>query len=169
MNEWIAFGGSVVGGGLGAVIIGFFLNKKLEGVKSNIRIKEKISNYQYKIYTEMWSQLADLQTSVNQLWAKVDNKSIKNFSKQIQSTKEEIERKRIILTEEESTSLQDILAVLENYKLGKRKIVELSTLNRANHNEDINETINANKDSKDRLKNQLDTILKRFKNKLGLE
>lgn len=181
MNEWVAFGGAIIGGGIGAAIIsGIFNNinnKTIERLKDDLqkssKKEERVSETQFKLYNDLWVSISDLYIYVEKLFKKIEISDLADFAKTIIEVRKSIEHGRLFLSKKEYDGLSEILNAFEEYKIGKdlliRKYASGTVIPRISLQEQsaIWQIIQ-NKRKFSEIKNLKNSILKRFKKKLEI-
>ncbi len=134
-------------GGLAFVIAGissFFANKIAERKLEELKIKHskeielyrtqleiartsfaRYSEQQFTSYNQLWSSLFDLKTRGDQLWKLANDQNFHPFIKQLKETQEMIERNSLFIEDDHYEQLQQLLKMLSEYELGKKRLIEL--------------------------------------------
>ncbi|XRG77041.1 hypothetical protein V5E38_14425 [Rossellomorea sp. GAMAL-10_SWC] len=119
-------------------------SKKLEEVKlnyqKNIEIHKtalldvaRYSEYQFKLYNELWASLYDLKHSADELWTLADTSNLKNFAQQLNDTKKKIGQNVLLINEVDYIALMDIIETFEKFRIGKVDLISFRN-KRINHN-----------------------------------
>ena len=133
-------------GGAGGIILGFsnffgrlFVKRCEEKVKAKFQmeidkyhnqleiIKEttlRYSSKQFYLYCKLWSSLYDLKLLGDDLWEKANPIRLEKFSKQLKTTKSEIEKASLFIEEVHYKELVKILAHFSEYKIGKGRLID---------------------------------------------
>lgn len=144
--------------------------KELESHKTGLQTVARYSEYQFKLYNELWFSLYDLKSHAEDLWEHASNTNLKKFVKQLKETRKKIEQNILLINEEHYVSLIEIIATFENYKLGKVELINyrsrqiegnIHTIGR-----DELEFINFNVHFKDEYIELVDRIAREFKRTL---
>ncbi len=117
---------------------GFWLNRILERAKSDLAAardrQQRISDAQFKLYTEVWSNLQDLKTAGDRLWERCTPQTLSPFVTALVAAGLAIDRGRLILTKTHYDRLQQILRIFENFRLGKTRLIDLQSRQDFEHN-----------------------------------
>jgi len=136
-------------GGLGAIIAGFsawFGNlwagriiekdkarhaKEIDQYRMQLDLsKSIISRYnerQFEAYNQLWTSLFDLKILGDALWKRANITNLKNFSKQLRSTKDMVGRMSLFIEDEHFAQLNQLLIEFSEYRLGKQRLIDLRT------------------------------------------
>jgi hypothetical protein len=103
--------------GLGSTVLG----KKIDSISND---KGKIKDKRIDLYERLWVDLIDLKDIMNELWVKLDEPTFNKYVEQLKKTKKIINSKRIFLEKKEYLEIKKLLETLENYQIGKKKLLE---------------------------------------------
>jgi len=98
--------------------------KKTELEKSK-SIFLRYSEHQFNLYNELWKSLCDLNHIGEELWERAEIQKVKDFSKQLKTTKLTVE-KSALLTED--NHYKDLIKILDNFgkfEFGKMTLISL--------------------------------------------
>ena len=131
------------------------------------------SNAQFKLYTELWNTLQDLKSIGDRLWERVSPNEVELFSKVLIEAQIAVNRGRLILSEEHYLKLITIFKSFNNYRIGKKRLLEIRSKQewqeniRISSEKNIHKQIISNRKNKENYDNLLDEILINFKKTLG--
>jgi hypothetical protein len=151
--------------------------KQIEFLKSELSILKEISlrntNSQFKLYTELWNTLQDLKSIGDRLWEHAPLNEVELFSKVLQAAQIAVNRGRLILSKEHYLKLMSIFKSFNNYRIGKKRLLEIRSEQewkksiRILSENNIHQQILSNRKNKKDYDNLLDEILMNFKKALG--
>ena len=151
--------------------------KQIEFLKSELATLKEISlrksNAQFKLYTELWNALQDLKSIGDRLWERVSPNEVELFSKVLLEAQIAVNRGRLILCEEHYLKLISIFKSFNNYRIGKKRLLEIRSEQEWKENigilseNNIHQQILSNRKNKKDYDNLLDEILMNFKKALG--
>lgn len=105
--------------------------KEIESYKAALSLfKEttlRYSGQQFELYNQLWTSLCNLKSSADLLWSDTTRPNLVNFSKQLKSTIDEVEKSYLFIEEKHYTELSKLLNEFENYELGKRKLIQFQS------------------------------------------
>lgn len=143
----------IIGVAIGTYI-GYLFNKRF--LKYNL-----FTETQFKLYNSLWASLVELRSKMDELWDLANEEKLLAFSKTLKKVLEEIEKNRLLLNETDYQNLKRILA-LNNFKIGKKKIIELRLREDVDINS-INELIEQNRKNREDYLNLLKKLYGDFK------
>ena len=140
-------------------------NNTIENYKLELDIlKEtslRYSNRQFELYNDLWHSLYSLKLSADILWEKANMKNLKEFSRQLETTINEIEKSYLFIEEEHYQKLMSLLKQFGEYEFGKTKLIELYRQDSEVYSQDvqdINCLIECNKEKKEKYKQIINEI-----------
>jgi len=174
-------GGGAIIWGLSSYLGGIWAKKYLETIKKEYHkeielyktqldmIKENTLRYsgqQFELYNSLWNTLYDLKLSADTLWEEATQQNLVRFSKQLQGTVDEIERKYLLIEEEHYRVLQKLLKEFGEYKLGKIKLIEVFKERDEIDSAQIPLLIENNKEKKKRYEDLINSIRSQLKRQI---
>lgn len=103
--------------------------KEIEAYKAQLdMLKEtslRYSGQQFELYNELYHSLYDLKLTAGVLWDGANEANIKNFSKQLKITIDEVEKSYLFIEESHYQSLKRLLKQFSEYKIGKTEVIKL--------------------------------------------
>lgn len=106
--------------------------KELEGYKSQLdMLKEsslRYSGQQFQLYNELWHSLYDLKLEADLLWNDASQTNLKQFSKQLKSTVDKVERSFLFIEDNHYPPLKKLLNQFSEYKLGKTDLIQIYSM-----------------------------------------
>lgn len=149
---------------------------ELEIKKNNLEKSKTLflrySEHQFNLYNELWKSLCDLKQIGEELWEQPKIQKVKEFSKQLKSTKLTVEKSALLI---ETKHYNDLLKILENFgKFEFGKLTLISLRNKQTHeieNQGINETeirrvINQNRQTKNEFISLVNNLTITFKKQI---
>ncbi len=88
----------------------------IEGLKT---ILLKYSERQFDVYGDLWVSLCALKKTMDELWAGVNAKKVKNFSSQLNEAKFQLEKTSLFIDEEHLGRIHNALYELDEFAHGK--------------------------------------------------
>lgn len=99
--------------------------KEVEVYKTGLLSVARYSEYQFKLYNELWVGLYELKCKAEDLWEHASSKNLSKFAEQLKLTKRKIEQNILLIKEEHYQDLIRILETFEKYKVGKVNLINL--------------------------------------------
>lgn len=106
--------------------------KELEVYKMSLIALDRYSDYQFRLYNELWTSLYELKCKGEDLWEHASSRNLTNFAKQIKETKNKIEQNILLINDEHYDKLINILKTFGKYKIGKENLINYRKLSRDN-------------------------------------
>ena len=97
---------------------------KLQLEKSKMQFL-RYSEQQFTLYNDLYRNLYDLKIVADNLWAKADFTNLKNFSKQLKTTKDTIGKSMLLIEDQHYIDLNTLVECFGNYQIGKSTLIEL--------------------------------------------
>lgn len=145
--------------------------KKTELEKSK-SIFLRYSEHQFNLYNELWKSLCDLKNIGEELWERAEIQKVKDFSKQLKTTKLTVEKSALLI---EDNHFKDLIKILDNFgKFEFGKMTLISLRNRQAHeleNYGVNEgeirrVIDQNRQTKQEFVSLVDNLSIEFKRQI---
>ncbi len=145
--------------------------KKTELEKSK-SIFLRYSEHQFNLYNELWKSLCDLNHIGEVLWERAEIQKVKDFSKQLKTTKLTVEKSALLI---EDNHYKDLIKILDNFgKFEFGKMTLISLRNRQAHeleNYGVNEVeirrvIDQNRKTKQEFVSLVDNLATEFKRQI---
>lgn len=86
----------------------------------------RYSEYQFKLYNDLWGSLSDLQGRAEDLWRSPDIKHLTDFTEQLIKTGKTVEGNRILIEKEHYKKLLTILYAFRDFQVGKIRLIEFT-------------------------------------------
>lgn len=144
-------------------------HSRLEAEVMKINLYNKT---QFEHYNDIYSDLIDLKISAEELWEKVDGRSLTNFSKQLKKTHTTLQKGRLLLDDDDYQTMIKLICHFENFRVGKKQLLEFRN-QRIYENENENVTyygeeriIDENGKELNELKSLIESISISIKNRL---
>ena len=155
-----------------------FYAKELEQLKLALdlrrRQQERVSEAQFKLYSDVWSALQDLKSIGDRLWERVTLNTLQEFLVELTNARAAVNRGRLILTDHQYQQLHLLLSSFERYRVGKLRLLEIRSGEeleehfRLDSEHRIRLQIHENQHAKVAYEPLLDQILQSFRHQLGL-
>lgn len=135
-------------------------------------IKEKTSRYsgqQFELYNKFWHFLYDLKITADLLWEEANDLNLRQFSKQLKTTIDGLEKSYLFIEETHYQELKKLLKEFSDYQFGKKKLIELYR-QKANEQIDyqlVQQLISHNRGKKQNYEDLLDRIRKDLKKQIS--
>jgi hypothetical protein len=109
------------------------LQKEIDRSKLQLDIlKEsaaRYSEFQFKLYNELWGELYLLKVISDELWQSGDQQKMKSLvqelATQLEKTTDQIKKNALLIEEEHINILLGLLEDFRNYELGKMSLIEM--------------------------------------------
>lgn len=132
----------------------------------------RYSEHQFNLYNELWKSLCDLKHIGEELWERAEIQKVKDFSKQLKTTKLTVEKSALLI---EENHFKDLIKILDNFgqfEFGKMTLISLR--NRQAHEfenygvneEEIRRVINQNRQTKQEFVSLVDNFSIEFKRQI---
>lgn len=145
------------------------LQKEIDKSKNQLDIiKEssfRYSEFQFKLYNELWGDLYSLMVIADELWEKANDLNLRKFIKQLKKTNEQIKKNALLIEEEHLRELFLLLNQFGDYRLGKQTLIELRDNNDISENE-IRIMIDTNGAFRQQYTQLIDQLLTKFRRQL---
>lgn len=89
--------------------------------------QQRISNEKWELYMEVWGRLQDINTLGDRLWERATIDQLGSFLNALAAVRVALNRGRLILQDHHFNRLNELLAVFENYQVGKKRLIEIRT------------------------------------------
>jgi len=116
---------------------------EIEVYKTGLQTIARYSEYQFKLYNELWTSLYELKSKAEDLWEHASTRNLTKFAEQLKDTKKKIEQNILLINEEHYQALIHIIETFERYKVGKDTLISYrnrprrreATIDNIGHNE----------------------------------
>lgn len=139
-NIWPVFYSTI--GGIIVGLVSFIIQRKyrqddlkeIESMRSELtRDRElllmqfrTLSETRFKLYSELWSHLTDLEYKVDDLWSNgVSATKIKTLSKSVKELEKKIKESILVIDRDHLNRLNSIISNLKNFQVSKQKLLEI--------------------------------------------
>ena len=147
---------------------------ELEKTKNDLEKAKSLflrySEKQFDLYNDLWKVLLYTKHQADELWASAVPEKIPAFGEQIRLTRDAIDDNLLLIEEEHYEKLMELITQFEQFQFGKTKLVDIRNdpnVDRENiSSEQARETINLNKQTKDKYDQLLMEIGQSFRNQL---
>lgn len=145
--------------------------KKTELEKSKT-IFLRYSEHQFNLYNDLWKSLCDLKHIGEELWERAEIQKVKDFSKQLKTTKLTVEKSALLI---EDNHYKDLIKILDNFgKFEFGKMTLISLRNRQAHelenygvnDGEIRRVIDRNRQTKQEFVSLVDNLSNEFKRQI---
>ena len=117
----------------------------------------RYSEQQFKLYTELWSELYSLKVNADELWDNANHLNLKKFVEQLKQTTDQVKKNSLLIERGHLSELLRLFAEFGEYQVGKQKLIEYEYRDNGTHKDD-KEILNMILDNGD-LKNRYSKIL----------
>lgn len=146
-NDILNAGLVIVGtiGGSGVIILGFsnyigqlFAKRYEEKIKAKFQndinsyqsqldiLKQttiRYSDKQFELYSKLWATLYDLKALGDELWQQATPLKLEKFSRQLKTTKTEIEKASLFIEDSHYSELIELINFFSDYQIGKSELI----------------------------------------------
>lgn len=188
-NDLLNVGAVILGtiGGSGVVILGFsnyigklFAKRYEEKIKASLQneineykiqldilkqITIRYSDKQFEQYSKLWSTLFELKALGDELWQRATPPRLEKFSRQLKSTKTEIERASLFIEDSHYQELVELITYFSEYQIGKSDLISYRQ-NQYYDEYQVNQMIANNGDKKTQYEGLITTIKSDLKNQI---
>lgn len=127
-------------------------NNKLEIIKHELNLTSYRSNTffesKFELYNELWESLMEVKLDASALWDSVNKENLTKFSKSLEILKMNIEKKRLLIEEEDYNQIKIIISRFDNYRANKKELFKLKSNFSEADFERITEIISHNREDK---------------------
>jgi Fe2+ transport system protein B len=131
--------------------------KEIEDYKSHLdMLKETTLRYsgrQFELYNQLWLSLCNLKSMAGALWEEANEQNLGRFSQQLKKTMDEVEKSYLFIEENHYQELSELLNEFKNYKIGKKRLVQLYMRRSSNqqvNRSEIQQLVEQNREGKQR-------------------
>jgi len=188
-NDLLNVGAVILGtiGGSGVVILGFsnyigklFAKRYEEKIKASLQneineykiqldilkqITIRYSDKQFEQYSKLWATLFELKALGDELWQRATPPRLEKFSRQLKSTKTEIERASLFIEDSHYQELVELITYFSEYQIGKSDLISYRQ-NQYYDEYQVNQMIANNGDKKTQYEGLITTIKSDLKNQI---
>lgn len=128
----------------------------------------RYSEQQFKLYTELWSELYSLKVNADELWDNANHLNLKKFVEQLKQTTDQVNKNSLLIERGHLSELLRLFREFGEYHVGKQKLIEYEYRDNGTHKDD-NEIFNMildNGDLKKRYSKILDELEIEFRRQL---
>ena len=121
------------------------------------------------MYNDLWSSLCDLRIAGDDLWERASVANARRFAEQLKKTEEQVARSSLLIEDGHYESLKRLMEEFNRFRFGKAQLIDLR--NRRAHtygvnDEDIEFTIESNRETKEKYSNLLAQLEGSFKRQM---
>jgi hypothetical protein len=150
--------------------------KEIETKKTDLEKSKTLflrySEHQFNLYNELWKSLCDLRNIGEELWESAEIQKVKDFSKQLKTTKLTVEKSALLI---EDAHYKDLIKILDNFgkfEFGKLKLISIR--NRQAHeladfginNQEIKRVIDRNAQTREQFVDLVNNLSSTFKKQI---
>lgn len=128
---------------------------------------DRYADSQFDVYRRVWKELKALDRVGDDLWENASEQNVERFAERLRQTSQLIEEEAILFEEEEFNELTRLLDAFSNYRVGKKRLVEVRREDRDGGIGEIQAQIQNNREHKERYEDLLDEIRQSFKERLS--
>lgn len=150
-------------------------DQELEEYKSKLEkdktMRLRYSEYQFKLYHELWGSLMGLQLTANNLWDVADLENLLAFVKQLRITNKTVEKNRLLIEEKHYQQLIVIFRAFGKFRIGKTILLELRREEMIDNyqiiEQNIADTVSVNKKIRDDFNSLLEKLAGEFRKQIS--
>lgn len=148
------------------------LEKEVEKAKSQLDvIKEsafRYSEYQFKLYNNLWGELYSLDFIGHELWKSANQQTLNEFAQQLERTIEQVKKNALLIEKKHLDELLVLLNEFRDYQIGKKRLIEYKNIHNVHYINDaqIKEVIKGNKNIRVRYTNILMILEHEFRQQM---
>ena len=147
--------------------------KEIEDYKTHLELLKdtslRYSGQQFELYNKLWHSLLKLKLTADLLWDKAEDANLRNFSKQLKETVDEVEKSYLFIEESHYKNLKGLLDQFSEYQIGKIKVIQLykSRKGELPYDEAVfYDLINNNRENKQKYENLINEIRMELKRQI---
>jgi len=122
---------------------------------------------QFKLYNDLWVSLSELQNEVELLWAEASPKNLKSFIYALSKAKQKIRNSALLVEPEHYKEIMEVIDSLENYHVGKEKLINARRNIENISQGDIQEIIEENMHNRIKIALFVDRMLDKMREQIG--
>lgn len=132
----------------------------------------RYSAHQFNLYNDLWISLCDLKNTGEELWERAEIQKVKDFSKQLKSTKWSVEKSALLIEDKHYIDLIKILDNFGKFEFGKMTLISLRNKqaheleNYGVNNNEIRRVIDQNRQTKQEFISLVDNLAITFKRQI---
>jgi hypothetical protein len=140
--------------------------KAVEDHKNHLLDLARYSEYQFKLYNELWASLYDLKYEAENLWNHASIPHMKSFALQLYETKRRVGQNALLIRDDHYRALIDVIEAFEQFRVGKHDLLSLRNrrTNITTVDREVQTIIDVNRDIKNQYNILLDSLVVNFKN-----
>jgi|GEM_PF-2328136 len=146
------------------------LQKDIDKSKNQLdSLKEysiRYSEHQFKLYTELWSELYSLMINADELWENANPLNLKKFVEQLKKTTDHVKKNSLLIEKEHLSELLILFSKFGDYQLGKQALIKNRDNGLCTDEREILKMIENNRDLKKRYSKILDELEIEFRKQL---
>jgi hypothetical protein len=148
--------------------------RELEAMKTDLdKAKSQFLRYsekQFDLYNDLWKVLLYTKHQADSLWDSLAPEKIPAFGEQIKLTRNAVDENLLLIEEQHYDTLMELIQQFEQFQFGKVKLIDIrSSLNIPEERISVRqaqETIQANRKTKDRYDKLIMEIGRSFRNQI---
>lgn len=147
------------------------LEERRSELEKSKTLFNRYSEHQFNLYNDLFRSLYDLKIAADNLWEVADFTRLRDFSIQLNSTINTIEKSILLIEDNHYEQLSKLLEEFSKFKVGKIELIYLRNMtvnNNQINNHDIQRVINNNSILKDRYSRLIKEIGGLFKKQIKL-
>ena len=105
-------------------------SKDLECYKKQLELSKlalsRYSENQFNLYNKLWNSLCDLKFAGDKLWNNTTADNLVDFAVKLQEAGTELLRNALLIEDEHSRQLKELLDKFGNYQVGKVRLIQIN-------------------------------------------
>lgn len=122
---------------------------------------------QFKLYNDLWVALSGLQNEVEKLWAEATISNLNTFVQALSKAKKQIRNSALLIDQNHYNEIMEIIDSLENYRVGKERLVKVKNNNESGSPINVQEIIDQNRENRKKLNTFADHMLEKMREQIG--
>ncbi len=122
---------------------------------------------QFKLYNDLWMSLSELQNEVESLWADASSRNLKSFVSALSKAKQKIRNSALLIDPEHYKEIMEVIGNLENYHVGKEKLINARRNIENVSQQEIQEIIVRNRDNREKITSFVNHMLEKMRGQIG--
>lgn len=122
---------------------------------------------QFKLYNDLWVSLSELQNEVEKLWAEASTRNLRTFVSALSKAKQQIRNSALLIDQNHYKEIMDVIDSLENYHVGKEKLINTRRNIENVSQGEIHEIIERNRHNRERINTFVEHMLDEMRGQIS--
>jgi hypothetical protein len=122
---------------------------------------------QFKLYNDLWVSLSELQNEVEKLWAEASTRNLRTFVSALSKAKQQIRNSALLIDQNHYNEIMDVIDSLENYHVGKEKLINTRRNIENVSQGEIHEIIERNRHNRERINTFVEHMLDEMRGQIS--